>query len=192
MGRLAGAQGRLPKGHGRSLIDYLVASPTGFQRRGGRLRPEFQGLYLSAYQSYLWNRMLAAWLLTTWASTWRRGGPETGSRARPGAGECQRRNIRNGRRYRAATQARVKPDPNAPWAGTVAEKYLLVRVDSPNYRSRGWTSRSSRRAIGRGACGPQPFSNDARRRDEPATGPEQTGAEVDCRGGATRPCSSSG
>jgi tRNA pseudouridine13 synthase len=27
-----------------------------------RLRPELRGLYLSAYQSHLWNRMLAHWL----------------------------------------------------------------------------------------------------------------------------------
>jgi tRNA pseudouridine13 synthase len=28
------------------------------------LRPELRGLYLSAYQSHLWNRMLASWLRT--------------------------------------------------------------------------------------------------------------------------------
>src|SRR5262249_47723992 len=27
-----------------------------------RLRPDLRGLYLSAYQSHLWNRMLARWL----------------------------------------------------------------------------------------------------------------------------------
>jgi tRNA pseudouridine13 synthase len=56
---------KLPKGHARSLIDYLVSHPTDFRGAVARLRPELQGLYLSAYQSYLWNRMLAAWLTRT-------------------------------------------------------------------------------------------------------------------------------
>jgi tRNA pseudouridine13 synthase len=53
---------KLPKGHARSLVDYLVSHPTDFKGAVARLRPELQGLYLSAYQSYLWNRMLAVWL----------------------------------------------------------------------------------------------------------------------------------
>lgn len=52
----------LPKGHARSLVDYLVHHPTDFKGAVARLRPELQGLYLAAYQSFLWNRMLAAWL----------------------------------------------------------------------------------------------------------------------------------
>lgn len=53
---------KLPRGHARSLVDYLVTHPTDFKGAVARLRPELQGLYLSAYQSYLWNRMLATWL----------------------------------------------------------------------------------------------------------------------------------
>jgi tRNA pseudouridine13 synthase len=53
---------RLPRGHARSLVDYLASHPTDFKGAVARLRPELQGLYLAAYQSYLWNRMLAAWL----------------------------------------------------------------------------------------------------------------------------------
>ncbi len=56
---------KLSKGHARSLVDYLVSHPTDFKGAVARLRPELQGLYLSAYQSYLWNRMLAAWLTRT-------------------------------------------------------------------------------------------------------------------------------
>ena len=52
---------KLPKGHARSLVDYLVSHPTDFKGAVARLRPELQGLYLSAYQSSLWNRMLGAW-----------------------------------------------------------------------------------------------------------------------------------
>ncbi|HEX4611940.1 MAG TPA: tRNA pseudouridine(13) synthase TruD [Urbifossiella sp.] len=53
----------LPKGHARSLVDYLVHHPADFKGAVARLRPELQGLYLAAYQSFLWNRMLAAWLV---------------------------------------------------------------------------------------------------------------------------------
>src|SRR5205807_2362530 len=43
----------------RSLIDYLVSHPTDFRGTLARMRPELRGLYLSAYQSFLWNKMLA-------------------------------------------------------------------------------------------------------------------------------------
>jgi tRNA pseudouridine13 synthase len=56
---------RLPKGHARSLVDYLVHHPDDLKGAVTRLRPELQGLYLSAYQSDLWNRVLAAWLTRT-------------------------------------------------------------------------------------------------------------------------------
>ena len=48
----------------RNLIDYLRVHPSDFRGAVARLRPELRGLYLSAYQSHLWNRMLAAWLRT--------------------------------------------------------------------------------------------------------------------------------
>lgn len=54
---------RLPRSHARSLVDYLVSHPTDFRGALARMRPELRGLYLSAYQSYLWNRMLNQWLL---------------------------------------------------------------------------------------------------------------------------------
>jgi tRNA pseudouridine13 synthase len=52
----------LPRGHARSLVDYLRQHPGDFKGALERLRPELRGLYLSAYQSYLWNRTLALWL----------------------------------------------------------------------------------------------------------------------------------
>jgi tRNA pseudouridine13 synthase len=52
----------LPQGHARSLVDYLRVHPGDFRGAVARLRPELRGLYLSAYQSHLWNRMLAGWL----------------------------------------------------------------------------------------------------------------------------------
>jgi tRNA pseudouridine13 synthase len=53
----------LPRSHARSLVDYLVTHPDDFRGALARIRPELRGLYLSAYQSYLWNRMLRAWLV---------------------------------------------------------------------------------------------------------------------------------
>src|ERR1019366_2417327 len=45
------------------IIDYLVTHPGDYQGALERLRPELRSLYLSAYQSHLWNRMLADWLI---------------------------------------------------------------------------------------------------------------------------------
>jgi tRNA pseudouridine13 synthase len=56
------AKEHLPRSHARSLVDYLVNHPHDFRGALQRLRPELRGLYLSAYQSHLWNRMLATWL----------------------------------------------------------------------------------------------------------------------------------
>ncbi len=64
-GKWPECQAKLPKGHARSLVSYLAAHPTDFKGAVARLRPELQGLYLSAYQSYLWNKMLSAWLTST-------------------------------------------------------------------------------------------------------------------------------
>jgi tRNA pseudouridine13 synthase len=58
-GNWAACKERLPRGHARSLVDYLVHHPDDFRGAVARLRPELRGLFLSAYQSHLWNRMLA-------------------------------------------------------------------------------------------------------------------------------------
>jgi tRNA pseudouridine13 synthase len=57
-----GLKALLGRGHARSLVCYLADHPGDFRGALERLRPELQGLYISAYQSYLWNRMLARWL----------------------------------------------------------------------------------------------------------------------------------
>jgi tRNA pseudouridine13 synthase len=64
-GRWPECKDRLPRSHARSLVDYLVHDPTDFRGALARLRPELQGLYLSAYQSHLWNRILAEVLTET-------------------------------------------------------------------------------------------------------------------------------
>lgn len=53
---------QLSRGHARSLVDYLVHHPTDFRGAVERLQPDLRGLYLAAYQSHLWNRLLARWL----------------------------------------------------------------------------------------------------------------------------------
>src|SRR5689334_8096334 len=58
-GDWAALKEKLPRGHARSLVDYLLHHPGDFRGAVARLRPELRGLYLSAYQSHLWNRMLA-------------------------------------------------------------------------------------------------------------------------------------
>jgi tRNA pseudouridine13 synthase len=52
----------LPRSHARSLVTFLADHPGDFRGALERLRPELQGLYISAYQSHLWNRLLARWL----------------------------------------------------------------------------------------------------------------------------------
>jgi tRNA pseudouridine13 synthase len=52
----------LPRSHDRNVLDHLVHNPTDFRGACERLRPELQGLYLAAWQSHLWNRMLSRWL----------------------------------------------------------------------------------------------------------------------------------
>src|SRR5439155_6782762 len=61
-GNWAVCKEQLPRGHARSLVDYLRTHPDDFRGAVARLRPDLRGLYLSAYQSHLWNRMLARWL----------------------------------------------------------------------------------------------------------------------------------
>jgi tRNA pseudouridine13 synthase len=61
-GEWSALKDQLPRGHDRSLISYLADHPQDFRGALAWLRPELRGLYLSAYQSHLWNRMLALWL----------------------------------------------------------------------------------------------------------------------------------
>jgi tRNA pseudouridine13 synthase len=61
-GNWAACKEKLPRGHARSLVDYLAGHPADYRGALARLRPDLRSLYLSAYQSHLWNRMLALWL----------------------------------------------------------------------------------------------------------------------------------
>jgi tRNA pseudouridine13 synthase len=52
----------LPRSHAGSVADYLAQHPGDYRGAVAWLRPDLRSLYLSAYQSHLWNRMLARWL----------------------------------------------------------------------------------------------------------------------------------
>ncbi len=58
-GRWSEAKARLERSHARSLVTYLVDHPTDFRGAFARVRRELRSLYFSAFQSHLWNLMLA-------------------------------------------------------------------------------------------------------------------------------------
>jgi tRNA pseudouridine13 synthase len=127
----------LPRGHARSLVDYLVSHPTDFKGAVARLRPELRGLYLSAYQSFLWNRMLAAWLSTHFpASDLGRVALKTGDYPVPLAVPADLTARWNSLSL-PLPSARLKPDPAAEWhplvEGVLAEEGLTL----PGLKVRG-------------------------------------------------------
>ncbi|CAN5888344.1 tRNA pseudouridine(13) synthase TruD [soil metagenome] len=56
------AKARLDRSHARSLVTYLVDHPTDFRGAFARVRRDLRSLYFSAFQSYLWNLILARWI----------------------------------------------------------------------------------------------------------------------------------
>lgn len=52
----------LPKSSRRSIVTYLVDHPTDFRRAFALLPVDMRSLYLAAFQSDLWNRIVATWL----------------------------------------------------------------------------------------------------------------------------------
>jgi tRNA pseudouridine13 synthase len=110
----------LPRGHARSIVDYLVHHPTDFKGACARLRPELQGLYLSAWQSHLWNRMLNQWLSERVPSNQLipirlKTGTVVTPRGMPPDVRSEWDTL-----SLPLPSARLKPDPDAPWAGVVA------------------------------------------------------------------------
>lgn len=57
-GDWAGLRQALPRGPQRSIVDYLAGHPGAFGRAFELLDPALRELYVSAYQSHLWNRTL--------------------------------------------------------------------------------------------------------------------------------------
>jgi len=56
---------RLERSHRRSIVTYLVDHPTGFRKAFALINPDLRGLYLSAFQSAVWNRMLGQLVTNT-------------------------------------------------------------------------------------------------------------------------------
>jgi tRNA pseudouridine13 synthase len=55
-------QQHLSKGPARNIVEYLSGHAGDFRGALERLPPELRSLYLSSYQSHLWNHMLVDWL----------------------------------------------------------------------------------------------------------------------------------
>ncbi|HKB05501.1 MAG TPA: tRNA pseudouridine(13) synthase TruD [Gemmataceae bacterium] len=136
-GDWAAAKAELPRGHARSIVDYLDHHPTDFKGACSRLRPELQGLYLSAWQSHLWNKMLARWLterlsedrlfpigLKTAEVVMPRSMPDL-VRA-----EWDKLSL-------PLPSARLKLDPSAPWAGVVTAVMAEEGIALEEMRIRG-------------------------------------------------------
>ncbi len=49
----------MPRGSRRSIVTFLVDHPTDFRRALALMRGDLRGLWLSAFQSAVWNRLLA-------------------------------------------------------------------------------------------------------------------------------------
>ena len=61
-GRWPELKARLDRSSARSIVTYLVDHPLDYRGAFARLRHELRTLYFSAFQSHLWNLILAGWL----------------------------------------------------------------------------------------------------------------------------------
>ena len=56
---------QLGRSHRRSIISYLVQHPQDFKGAWARVRQDMRSLYLSAFQSHLWNKILSTAIRST-------------------------------------------------------------------------------------------------------------------------------
>jgi tRNA pseudouridine13 synthase len=61
-GRWPELKARLERSSERSIVTYLVDHPTDYRGAFARLRRELRTLHFSAFQSHLWNLILAGWV----------------------------------------------------------------------------------------------------------------------------------
>jgi tRNA pseudouridine13 synthase len=137
---------KLPRGHARSITDYLVHHPTDFKGAVARLKPELLSIYLSAYQSHVWNRLLRGWLRREFAEEQLASLPlQLGKFPTP-------RTVTEEKKSRWVNlslplpSARLKPDSTADWLpildAVLAEdeltlaKMKITKIDKP-YFSKG-------------------------------------------------------
>ncbi len=59
-GRWPECKAALARSNRRSIITYLADKPGDFKGAFARMRADLRGIYLAAFQSFLWNRLLAA------------------------------------------------------------------------------------------------------------------------------------
>jgi tRNA pseudouridine13 synthase len=64
-GQWEACKAALPKSSLRSVVTFLCDHPTDFRRAVALIRQDLRSLYLAAFQSHLWNRLLAAQLRET-------------------------------------------------------------------------------------------------------------------------------
>mgnify|MGYP002624077081 CR=1 FL=1 len=53
---------RLARSHRRSIVTFLDDRPGDFKGAWARVNQDLRSLYLAAFQSHLWNELLAAWI----------------------------------------------------------------------------------------------------------------------------------
>ncbi len=68
----------LDRSHRRSIVTYLCDHPTDFRRALALVRIDLRSIFVAAFQSQLWNQVVAAW--------WRKQLPESQLIKVPGAG----------------------------------------------------------------------------------------------------------
>jgi len=64
-GDWAACKAALSKSHRRSIVTFLADRPGDFKGALARVHADLRGLYLSAFQSFLWNRLLSSSLRET-------------------------------------------------------------------------------------------------------------------------------
>ena len=111
----------LPNGPASRLIGHLLKNPEDFTGALEHLNPELRGLYLAAWQSHLWNKMLAKWLRDRVAP-----GQLLAMRSRMGDLPIPRsippESLNEWRELELPLpSARLKIEPGVPWATLVEE-----------------------------------------------------------------------
>lgn len=61
-GRWEEVKDRLPKSNLRSVVSFLCSHPSEFKKAVNLITPRILSLWLSAYQSFLWNQWASLWL----------------------------------------------------------------------------------------------------------------------------------
>lgn len=61
-GQWSQCKAALARSHRRSIVTYLADKPADFRGAWARVRVELRRMYLAAFQSAIWNKLLALWL----------------------------------------------------------------------------------------------------------------------------------